>query len=139
MLIRKAHAAEIDRLIWIRGAVRENRLRDPASVTREDYAWFVGMGLVWVAEIDGKVVGFSAADPRDGTIWALFLDPASEGAGLGAKLLALACADLRASGHATARLGTDADSKAARLYRKLGWEAIELSADGELAFQLVLS
>ena len=138
VVIRQAVVAEIDCLIWIRAAVRENRLRDPASVTREDYGWFVGNGLVWVAEVEGQVVGFSAADPRDGTIWALFLDPASEGAGLGAQLLARACADLRAAGHAMARLGTDEDSKAARLYRRLGWQALGLSADGEMEFELAL-
>lgn len=135
-VIRRATAGDIDQLIRIRGAVQENRLRDPASVTRADYEWFIAGLRVWLAEVDGQVAGFSAGDLRDGTIWALFVDPRQEGAGLGAMLLTKACADLQADGHATLRLYTDPDTKAARLYRKLGWEEVGLSADGEMQFVL---
>jgi GNAT superfamily N-acetyltransferase len=137
-VIRQAVPGEIDRLIQIRGAVRENRLRDPASVTRDDYEWFLSQGLVWVAvEADG-IAGFSAGDTRDGTIWALFVDPACEGRGLGARLLERALADLRAAGHGEARLFTDPGTKAARLYHKLGWRGEGLSGDGEMEFSLDL-
>lgn len=135
-LIRQAETAEIDRLIWIRGAVRENRLSDPASVTRADYAWFVGKGLVWVAEVEGLVAGFSAGDPRDGTIWALFVDPAFEGSGLGARLLDRACADVKAGGFDTVTLSTDPGTKAARLYQRLGWRNEGQLSDGEVRFVL---
>ncbi len=138
VLIRQAVARDLDRLITIRGSVRENRLLDAGSVTREDYLWFIGKGVVWLAEMNGRIAGFSAADPRDGTIWALFLDPACEGAGLGARLLARACDDLRAQGYRMARLFTDPETKAARLYRKLGWQACGLTDDGEMEFQLTL-
>lgn len=57
---RRASAADIDRLIEIRGAVRENQLSNPLSVTRSDYDYFVGNGLVWVAEVDATIAGFSA-------------------------------------------------------------------------------
>ncbi len=133
--MRRAVAGDIDRLIQIRGAVRENRLRDPASVTREDYRRFVSAGLVWVAEVAGRPVGFSAGDPRDGTIWALFVDPEGEGQGLGARLLDKACADLKASGFHTVWLSTDPDTRAARLYRKLGWSDQGLLPDGEVRFE----
>ena len=126
VLIRQAETRDLDRLIEIRAIVRENRLRDPLSVTRDDYLWFVGKRLIWVAEAGGEIAGFSAGDPRDGTIWALFVDPACEGAGLGAQLLAKACADLAAGGFRSARLFTDPETKAARLYRRLGWQALGL-------------
>lgn len=135
-VLRRAGAEDIDHLIRIRGAVRENRLRDPASVTRADYEWFVAGQRVWLAEVDGRVAGFSAGDPRDGTIWALFVDPAQERIGLGAMLLAKACGDLQADGHATLRLSADPGTKAARLYRRLGWEEVGLSGDGEIQFVL---
>lgn len=135
---RRATAGDIDQLIRIRGAVRENRLRDPASVTRADYDWFVGQGRIWLGEIDGAVAGFAAGDPRDGSIWALFVDPRFEGAGLGAILLQRVCADLQADGHAVLRLSTDPGTRAARLYGRLGWEAQGLLPDGEMAFRLVL-
>lgn len=133
--LRRALPQDIDQLIRIRGAVRENRLRDPGSVTREDYDWFVFRDLVWLAEIDGQVAGFSAGDPRDATIWALFVDPEHEGRGLGAMLLDRTCADLKAAGHAALRLFTDPGTKAARLYRKLGWQEVGLTSDGEMEFR----
>jgi ribosomal protein S18 acetylase RimI-like enzyme len=133
-MIRRAEEADIDRLIEIRGAVRENRLRDPASVPRGDYDWFVAKGLVWVAEDLERIAGFSACDPRDGTIWALFLDPDCEGKGLGAELLDKACADLKAAGFGTVTLSTDPGTKAARLYRKLGWRDLGFLPDGEVQF-----
>lgn len=129
---------DIDELTRIRGAVLENRLRDPASVTQADYDWFVSRGLVWLAEANGQIAGFSTGDPRDGTIWALFVDPGQEGAGLGRALLAKVCEDLAADGHATLRLTTDPGTKAARLYAQLGWEEQGLMADGEMAFLLRL-
>lgn len=132
--LRLAVARDVDELIRIRGAVRENRLSDPSSVTRSDYDWFVARQRVWVCEVEGQIAGFSAGDPRDGTIWALFVDPACEGAGLGADLLAKACADLKADGYARIMLSTDPDTKAARLYRKLGWQDQGLLADGEVQF-----
>ena len=136
--LRRAGPQDIDELIRIRGAVQENRLRDPGSVTREDYVWFVSRGLVWLAEVEARIAGFSAGDPRDGTIWALFVDPICEGQGLGARLLAKACEDLKAQGHSMLRLSTDPGTRAARLYRTLGWEEQGLSPDGELAFRLIV-
>ncbi|MBL9053603.1 MAG: GNAT family N-acetyltransferase [Tabrizicola sp.] len=138
VVIRQAVAAEIGRLIEIRGAVRENRLSDPTSVTRSDYDWFVTRGLVWIAIARDRVAGFSAADPRDATIWALFVDPACEGEGFGAMLLERALFDLTAAGHGEARLFTDPGTKAARLYRKLGWREQGLTADAEMEFRLNL-
>jgi ribosomal protein S18 acetylase RimI-like enzyme len=135
---RRATPDDIDQLIRIRGAVQENRLRDPASVTRADYDWFVKHGHIWLTEVGGEVAGFAAGDPRDGTIWALFVDPRFEGAGIGAILLANVCADLKAAGHSELRLSTDPATKAARLYGKLGWEEQGLLPDGEMAFRLVL-
>ena len=136
--LRRAGPQDVDALIRIRAAVRENRLRDPASVTRADYDWFVAESRIWLGEIDGQVAGFAAGDPRDGTIWALFVDPAQEGAGLGRLLLARVCANLRADGHAVLRLTTDPGTRAARLYRRLGWQEQGLLRDGEMAFLLRL-
>ena len=136
--LRRATPADIPRLMAIRGAVQENRLSDPGSVTRADYDWFVDRGRVWVAEQQGRVAGFSAADDRDGTIWALFIDPADQGNGLASGLLDRACTDLANSGHTVARLTTDPGTKADRLYRKLGWVDLGLGADGEVQFERTL-
>jgi GNAT superfamily N-acetyltransferase len=135
---RRAIADDIDRLIEIRGAVGENRLSDPSSVTRSDYERFVEHGRVWISETDGRVTGFSASDERDGSIWALFVDPAETGRGIGTSLLARACRDLKADGYAKAHLTTDPGTMADRLYRKLGWQEVGCSPSGEVMFELAL-
>lgn len=138
MLYRRALAADIARIMEIRFAVKENRLSDPGSVTVADCERFVQKGRTWVCEEGDVIVGFSASDERDGTIWALFLDPAWQGRGFGPALLDRACADLRADGFRTARLTTDPGTRAERLYRKLGWEDHGIREDGEVRFSLVL-
>jgi len=136
---RRATLADMNRLTEIRGLVQENRLADPATVTRADYEHFIGNGRVWVLDVKGKVAGFSASDERDGSIWALFVDPAYEGQGFGSQLLRRCCQDLKDDRHKLARLSTDTGTKAAALYRKLGWKTVGLSPSGEMQFQLMLA
>src|SRR5229473_3283582 len=104
--IRRARRDERERITEIRFAVQENRLTDPSLVTDEDYAWFEEHPGIWVWEESGQIVGFSAGDRRDGTIWALFVDPASERRGIGRALFEAACKTLRRAGHRPATEGT---------------------------------
>ena len=136
--IRRARPEERPRISEIRLAVRENQLSDPSRVTDADYHWFSEHPGIWVWEEDGRILGFSAADTRDGTIWALFIDPDHEGRGIGRALLARACDVLRAAGHRTATLGTEPRSRADRFYREAGWIALEIDARGEQIFRLAL-
>jgi ribosomal protein S18 acetylase RimI-like enzyme len=78
---------------------------------------------------------FSAGDPRDGSIWALFVDPAFEGRGIGRDLLALACGTVRAAGFGTTRLNTEPGTRADGFYRANGWIETGRSAKGEIIFQ----
>jgi hypothetical protein len=50
-LIRKATRVDVPRIMEIRAAVRENKLRDPSRVTVEDVHWFIdNPGIfVWMA------------------------------------------------------------------------------------------
>ncbi|MGO7035883.1 GNAT family N-acetyltransferase [Rhizobium ruizarguesonis] len=82
----------------IRASVVENVLDDPFKVTDADYEWYVRNPGVSVWEEDGEVVGFSAADPRNGNIWAIFVVPRFERNGIGSILLAEACACLKSAG-----------------------------------------
>ena len=136
--IRRARLEERPRITEIRFAVRENQLSDPSRVTDADYHWFSENPGIWVWEEDGRILGFSAADTRDGTIWALFIDPGHEGRGIGRALLAKACDVLRQAGHGTATLGTDPDTRADRFYRKAGWTALNVDERGEQIFRLSL-
>ncbi|MEM6438856.1 MAG: GNAT family N-acetyltransferase [Pseudomonadota bacterium] len=120
MRLRRAGPDDVDRILQIRAEVRENRLSDPSAVRRPQTLAFVDRGLIHVAETARGVDGFSAADPDDGFLWALFVAPQAEGRGLGAALLAAALADLRASGLTSARLETDPGTRAEGVYRRRG-------------------
>ena len=136
--IRRARPEERPRITGIRLAVRENQLMDPSRVTDADYQWFTENPGIWVWEEDGRILGFSAADTRDGTIWALFIDPGHEGRGIGRALLAKACDVLRAAGHRSATLGTEPGSRADRFYRQAGWKPLHIDERGEQILRLDL-
>jgi GNAT superfamily N-acetyltransferase len=135
---RAAIHADIDSLKRIRSAVRENLL-GPGRVSDADYAWFVDNGPVWVWQDEGAILGFSAGDPRDASIWALFVDPAWEGQGIGTALLDRACASLSAAGHRRAGLSTEAGTRAAAFYRRRGWAEDGMDPDGQLRFSRPLA
>jgi len=136
--IRRATEADRDRISEIRFAVKENILRDRSRVTHDMITWFLTEPGIWLWQEDGKVLGFSAADTRDGTIWALFIDPEHEGRGIGRALLAKACDVLRQAGHRTAMLGTEPGSRADGFYRQAGWIALHIDERGEQILRLDL-
>ncbi len=128
---RLAVVGDLDRLMAIRAVVRENRLDDPSAVTQVDYHWYIAERLLWVAVEGDMILGFSASDPRDGSIWALFVDPVHEGRGVGRGLLARACADLAKAGFRVARLRTGSGTRAERFYGLSGWRRVGTDENGE--------
>jgi len=133
-MIRRARPEDHARVTEIRNSVTENVLSDPSRVTIEMYKWFEQNPGIWLWEEDGKVLGFSAADTRDGTIFALFIDPEHEGRGIGRALFAKALEALRKAGHTTGSLTTQPGSRADRFYQRAGWKAIGTSERGERIF-----
>lgn len=135
-MIRKATLADRPRISEVRLAVRENRL-SAASVARVDTTadWIFENGAFWVWEEDGAVQGFAVADPRDGTIFGLFIHPDYEGRGIARALLPRACEDLRTAGFAAATLTTGAGTRAERFYRENGWLETGRQDDGEVVFR----
>lgn len=131
MKIRRARQGDHPRITEIRMAVKENVLSDPGRVTIEDYIWFRDNPGVWVWEENGDILGFSAADTRDGSIWALFVDPKHERRGIGRPLFEKALDVLRQDGHRIAWLTTDPGSRAEGFYRAAGWKVIGTSPRGE--------
>ena len=132
---RRATHDDIPRIMEIRHGVHENRLRDPSSVTAADCAAFIDRAEMWVWVADGQIQGFSAGDPRDGSIWALFVDPANEGRGIGRALLAHACGTVGGAGFDTITLNTEPGTRADRFYRLNGWVEIGRSVKGEVLFR----
>lgn len=138
IMIRPATEADIPELMRVRAAVRENRLSDPARVPASAYQLFLAISHIWLFEEAGRVLGFTAADPRDGSIWALFIDPTAQGRGIGKDLLPLALADLRRAGWPEARLCTAPGTRADQFYRQQGWQPAGLSEGGEQGFTKAL-
>ena len=135
--MEKASHNDIAALIEIRAAVRENILRDLAKVPDTAYHWFIDHSTIWIWRENDRILGFAAADPRDGTIWALFLRPEAQGRGIGTALLNQTLDDLRTQGWRQATLWTDADSRAARFYQTWGWRHIS-ARQGEVLLQIDL-
>jgi GNAT superfamily N-acetyltransferase len=133
-LILRANRDDIPRIMEIRAGVRENRLRDPSRVTVEDVCWFVDNPGIFIWIEDGKIVGFSAADPRNGNIFALFVEQAYEGRGIGRALLERACNVLVEAGCSRMWLTTWPGTRAERFYRKAGWH-VTGTDDGNLVFE----
>jgi GNAT superfamily N-acetyltransferase len=136
-MIRKATPADAPRISEIRFAVRENRPANAAviAVIAKLVDWLFDNSTIWAWDEDGAVQGFSAADPRDGSICALFVHPFYERRGIGRALLPLACDVLKQSGHATAVLTTEAGTRAERFYRTDGWTEVGRKEDGQIIFQ----
>jgi len=123
-MIRRAIEGDISRIMQIRHDVRENKLSDPARVTIDDVRWFIANPGVFVWEEDGLIAGFSAADTRDGSIWALFVDQAFEKRGIGRALFERACAVLKQAGHERMWLTTGPGTRAEAFYRAAGWKVV---------------
>jgi GNAT superfamily N-acetyltransferase len=133
--LRLADMADVERVSELRLAVRQNVLLDRSAVTLDDYRWFVSNSEIWVAVVDGRVVGFSAGDPRDGSIWALFVEEQFEGRGFGQALIEAACGTLRRQGHVLVKLTTEGGTRAEHFYRTGGWKAVGVSKKGEIVFE----
>lgn len=137
-MIRNAVEADIARLVEIRNGVAENKLSDPAKVTVDDYRWFISNPGIIVWEEAGRIVGFSAADLRDGSIWALFVDQAFERRGIGQALFERAVAVLKNAGFTRLRLTTDPQTRAESFYRAAGWDVVG-EEGGEIVFERTIS
>lgn len=94
-----------------------------------------------VTEVAGQVCGFvsigpsreSGAPAEEGEIWALYVDPQAQGAGVGRVLLAAAEDGMRADGYGRAVLRTLTENGLARgFYERRGWEYVP---DGDAPHQ----
>ena len=134
VLIRNATRDDVPRIMEIRAGVRENRLRDPSRVTMEDVCWFVDNPGIFLWEEDGSIVGFSASDPRNGNIFALFVEERYKRRGIGKALFERACKVLADAGCTRMSLTTWPATRAERFYRAAGWRVTGMDA-GNLVFE----
>lgn len=104
-------ASELDRIVAVqRAAYARNRpiLGVEPLPLLADYREIMRTMEVWLAGEGGAVAGVLILEPRDNDllIWSVSTDPAMQGRGLGAKLLAAAEARARELGRAVVRLYT---------------------------------
>lgn len=137
--IRPARQDDVPAIFHVRTSVRENALNmaqlAALGITPETVAAAIDdTPCAWVATIHGDVVGFSMVDLDSGCLFAAFVLPGHEGHGLGTALIHAAEAALFTS-HAVAWLGTAGNSRAARLYRHLGWGNESLLGDGDIRME----
>ncbi|MEI8180096.1 GNAT family N-acetyltransferase [Aestuariivirga sp.] len=134
-MIRPGQIADLPAIMRIRTSVAENHLSVEQMVeigiTNDSIAAEMTDGDLgcWVAMDGGEITGFSMADRRDGSIFALFMDANHEGKGHGSALLAACEAWLKQRGHAEAHLTTGRDTKAFAFYRRRGWQETSKTAE----------
>ena len=120
----------------VRTSVRENRLVS-AVISEADYVEHIEQrGRGWVIEVAGELVAFAVADVRNGSIWALFVDPRFEGRGCGRQLLDSSVAWLWEQGLESLWLTTAPDTRAQRFYEAAGWRVAARTASGEVRLEL---
>jgi GNAT superfamily N-acetyltransferase len=122
----------------IRMSVRENVLSDPDSVRESSHDVYIEAGTAWVAERRGEIAGFGTLDAPARSVWALFVDPAAEGLGIGRELLARMVEQAQSRGLERLSLSTEPNSRAATFYRRQGWVEAGLTDKGELLFERIL-
>jgi GNAT superfamily N-acetyltransferase len=103
---------------------------DREAMWREAFADPDQASGAFVAEIDGRIVGFASFGPsrdeeipeRTGEVPAIYVDPAVLGTGVGRELFEAATIALRDAGFARATLWVlEANALARRFYEKAGW------------------
>jgi GNAT superfamily N-acetyltransferase len=122
----------------IRLAVRENALSDSTRIDESSYTPFVNDDAAWVAESGSDIIGFAALDMRNGSVWALFVDPLAEGLGAAKALHDRMLEFARQGGLQSLFLTTTSGTRAERFYRQKGWQEAGCTEAGELRFERLL-
>lgn len=120
----------------VRISVLENRLVS-RQLSEQDYIVEIEVtGRGWVIESEGNIVAFAVGNAATGSIWALFVEPGHEGQGYGRELHGTMVDWLWEQGHDQLWLTTEPDTRASRFYEKAGWRRVDVTADGELRYEL---
>jgi len=140
MQFRQAISSDIPQIQYVRNAVKENMLSDPALVSDADCETYLNRrGRGWVCEIDDKIVGFAIADLEDNNIWALFIHPDHEAKGIGKQLMHIMLTWYFENEKAFVWLSTSPGTRAEAFYRKNGWREAGLHGKGEIRFEMTVT
>ena len=137
MIFREAKISDIKQIQIVRNSVKENMLSNPDLVTDKDCeAFLFERGKGWVCEIDNRIVGFAIADLKEDNIWALFVNPDSEGKGIGSKLQTIMLDWYFENGKESVWLGTAPNTRAEKFYSKSGWTKNGMHGTKEVKFEM---
>lgn len=134
--IRPATVDDVAAMFQVRLAVTENRMNRDAlaavGVTPDSIAEAIRSApCAWVATTEGEVAGFAMVDLDSACLFALFVRSDHEGRGMGSALCQV-CEQALFAQHEEAWLETAKTSRAARLYRHLGWGNESDIGDGDI-------
>jgi len=136
MHCRVATRQDIRDMHRIRMAVKENVL-NTLVLTEDDYIPEIEeTGRGWVIEEQNKIVAFGVANKQTSSIWALFVEPSSEGQGFGQCLLNQMIDWLWEQGITRIHLSSEPGTRAEQFYLKAGWIGKELDQHGDRQFEL---
>ncbi|MEO6541351.1 MAG: GNAT family N-acetyltransferase [Ferruginibacter sp.] len=137
MIFREAAISDIKQIQFVRHAVKENRLSDPALVPDTDVEeYMMNRGRGWVCEIGERIAGFAIVDLVENNVWALFIDPDFEAMGIGKKLHRIMMDWYFVHTKEKIWLGTDPTTRAATFYRMQGWKETGVHGKGEIKFEM---
>jgi GNAT superfamily N-acetyltransferase len=135
--LRQATRADAAGLWRVRYAVRENTLTPGRIGDAELFDQIERTGRGWVVEDRGEIVAFAIGNAEDGNIWALFVDPAVQGAGHGSRLHDVMVGWLWSQGLRALWLGTGTDTRARGFYERRGWRDVGAYGQDERRYELV--
>ena len=136
-IYREAIFADIKPIQWVRNAVKENTLSNPALVSDAAVESFLfSRGKGWVCLIDKVLVGFSIVDMQEKNVWALFIHPDFEGKDIGKKLHDIMLDWYFHQTLETIWLGTSPATRAEKFYRMQGWTETGTHGKGEIKFEM---
>jgi GNAT superfamily N-acetyltransferase len=137
MIYREAEIDDIAQIQFVRNAVKENMLSDPALVPDKDVKeYMTKRGKGWVCEVDKKIVGFAIIDLIENNVWALFILPEFEAMGIGKKLHQIMMDWYFVQTKEKIWLGTAPKSRAEKFYRMQGWTEVGTHGKGEIKFEM---
>ena len=146
VMFREIRAADIDELLRVRAATRENALSKERlalmGITAASIAESLTGGTVkgWACSCESRIVGFCMGDSASGEVLVLAVLPEAEGRGVGKTLLSLVVDWLGSFRPTRIWLGAPRDPhvRAYGFYRALGWKPVgETDANGDDVLVLV--